>query len=147
MACFAPALPLIGGGRTRFQPVYVADVARAILTCLKTPASQGQTYELAGPEIYSFKQILHYIMDTINCQRPLVTVPFALASLLGAVFELLPTPPLTRDQVKLLKVDNVATLNMPGFAHLDISPTAVEMIVPEYLARYHKTNPASVVRV
>src|SRR5690606_35257339 len=119
IASLAPGLPLIGGGRTLFQPVYVSDVARAILVCLKTPATQGQTYELTGPEVYSFKQILHYIMDTINCQRPLVPLPFAVASVLGAFFELLPVPPLTRDQVRLLRTDNVATLNMPGFAHLD----------------------------
>ncbi len=142
MAAFAPALPLIGGGKSCFQPVYVYDVANAVLSCLSKPQTKGQTYELAGPHVYSFKQILEYIMATAGKKRPLVRIPFAIASLMGLFAEWLPVPPITRDQVRLLKYNNVATAGAQGFAQLGIHPTAVEMVVPEYLARYHKGIPS-----
>lgn len=143
MACFAPALPLIGGGKSRFQPVYVMDIARAVVACLRQDETRGQVYELAGSQVYSFKQILQYILQVTGKHRWLMPLPFALASLIGAVGEWLPVPPLTRDQVRLLKYNNVATPGAPGFAQLGITPTAVEMVVPEYLGRYSKTVPSS----
>jgi NADH dehydrogenase len=143
MAAFAPALPLIGGGHTCFQPVYVMDIARAILACLAKAETKGQTYELAGPQTYSFKQILQYILSITGKKRCLLKLPFGIASVIGTFGELLPVPPLTRDQVRLLKYNNVASADMPGFAQLGITPTAVEMVVPEYLARYRSPNTSS----
>lgn len=136
MAGISPALPLFGGGRTRFQPVYAGDVARAVATCVQAPATAGHTYELGGPKIYTFREILEYIMQLTGRQRLLVPIPFSIASLMGLIGEILPTPPLTRDQVRLLKYDNVVHPSSENFSHLGISPTAVEMIVPEYLGRF-----------
>lgn len=136
MARISPALPLIGGGKTRFQPVFVADVARAVAACVKDPATAGQTYELGGPRVYSFREILEYILAETNRHRPLVNLPFGVASIVGAVGELLPTPVLTRDQVQLLKYDNVVDRDAKTLSSLGIQPMSVEMVVPEYLARY-----------
>lgn len=138
MATLAPALPLIGGGRTRFQPVYVGDVAKAVVACLKNPESQGQIYELGGPQIYSFKEIIEYILRVTGRKRPLVKVPFSVATGMGTVAEILPVPPLTRDQVRLLKHDNVVSPNAKGLASLGINATSIDVVVPEYLARFKK---------
>lgn len=138
MASVSPALPLIGGGKTLFQPVYVADVAKAIDVCLSKNDVKGQIYELGGAHIYSFKQILEYILLLIGKSRILLSLPFPIASLVGCVAEWCPRPQLTRDQVKLLKYNNIVSPNAKSFADLEIVPTAVEMIVPEYLAMFYK---------
>jgi uncharacterized protein YbjT (DUF2867 family) len=137
MASLSPALPLIGGGRTKFQPVYVGDVAQAVVACIEQPDAQGRIYELGGPHIYSFREILAYIQQLIGTRRVRVPLPFMLASLIAPIARYLP-PPLrfSRDQVKLLKTDNVVSHNANGFAQLGIMPTAVEVVVPEYLARF-----------
>ncbi|NBO18683.1 MAG: complex I NDUFA9 subunit family protein [Proteobacteria bacterium] len=137
MAAMAPALPLIGGGGTRFQPVYAGDVAKAVLACLTQGDTMGQTYELGGPNTYSFRDILRYIMDITGRQRPLVPLPLGVASAIGLVGEWMPRPPLTRDQVELLKTDNVVSAGAKTFVHLGLTPTAVEMVVPDYLQRFH----------
>jgi NADH dehydrogenase len=142
MASIAPALPLIGGGKTKFQPVYVGDVAHAIEVCLTEDETRGQIYELGGPHTYSFKQILEYILLITGKSRALVKLPFGVASFIGRLGEFCPTPPLTRDQVKLLKYDNTVNPSLKSFAHLGITPTAVEMIVPEYLSIYNKKTAA-----
>lgn len=136
MACFSPVLPLFGGGKTKFQPVYVGDVARAIATCVQSPYTGGHIYELGGPGVFTFREILEYIMDTIGKERVLAWVPYSIGSLVALVGEVLPRPPLTRDQIRLLKNDNVVSAGAEQFAHLGISPTAVEMVVPDYLDRY-----------
>ncbi len=136
IARLSPALPLIGGGATRFQPVYVGDVADAMTTCLSDPACRGKTYELGGPSVYSFKELLQYLLKQIRRRRLLLPLPFALAELQGAVLQTLPVPPLTRDQVRLLRHDNVVSEGALGLADLGIEPTAVEVIVPTYLERY-----------
>lgn len=136
MASCAPALPLIGGGKTRFQPVYVADVASAVGACLNRTDAQGQIYELGGPQIYTFKEILEMIMRLTGKHRKLVNVPFGMAGVVGTFGELLPRPPLTRDQVQLLKHDNVVSPNTKGFAALGISPASMDVIVPDYLERF-----------
>jgi uncharacterized protein YbjT (DUF2867 family) len=138
MASIAPALPLIGGGHTRFQPVYVGDVADAITSCLMRFDALGQTYELGGPHIYSFREILTYILHTTHTSRPLVNIPMRLAAVMGSFSQLLPRPPLTRDQVELLKYDNIVNDGALTFSDLGIAPKAVEIIVPTYLARFHK---------
>jgi NADH dehydrogenase len=136
MARVLPALPLIGGGRTRFQPAYVGDVAEAIARVLENAATRGRSYELGGPKAYSFKQLLEIMLKEINRRRLLLPLPFPLARLEAAFLELLPKPPLTRDQVRLLERDNVVVPGVLGFADLGIQPTALELVLPTYLARY-----------
>jgi NADH dehydrogenase len=142
MAMLSPALPLIGGGHTRFQPVYVADVAAAIANALKLPEAQGQTYELAGPRTYTFKELMRILLGEIERKRLLVPLPFAVAGLMGAVMQCLPNPQLTLDQVRLLKRDNVAAPGAPGLQNLGIQPTALESVVPTYLDKYRKRGNA-----
>jgi len=145
MAAMSPALPLIGGGVTRFQPVYVGDVAAAIMACLTRPDVAGQVFELGGPHVYSFKDILEYIMKITGQKRMLVPLPLGVASAMGTASECVQwatrgmiKPKLTRDQVRLLKSDNIVSSGAKTFANLGLTPTAVEMVVPEYLARFHK---------
>jgi len=136
MTMLAPALPLIGGGRTRFQPVYVGDVADAVVKAIETPDAAGHTYELGGPKIYSFAELMHLMLDEIGRKRLLLPLPFPIASLMGSVMQCLPNPQLTADQVKLLKRDNVVSEGASGLAALGITPTSVEAILPTYLDRY-----------
>ena len=136
MAATAPALPLIGGGRTRLQPVYVRDVARAALAALEAPDAAGRTYELAGPRVYTFREAMELMLAEVRRRRPLVDLPFPVARLLAGFAELLPVPPLTRDQVALLKADNVASGGAPGLADLGVEATACEIVLPEYLDRF-----------
>jgi uncharacterized protein YbjT (DUF2867 family) len=144
LARFTPVLPLIGGGKTRFQPVYVGDVASALLRLIEDPATAGRTYELGGPHTYSFRELLDLMLREIGRHRMLVSLPFAMARLQGlamevadrATLQLLPPPPLTRDQVRLLERDSVVSPGALTLADLGVQPTAVEMVVPSYLARY-----------
>ncbi len=137
MARLAPALPLIGGGKTRFQPVYVGDVADAAVAALEREDAPGRTFELGGPHVYSFKELLQLLLKTIRRKRLLVPVPWSLAYLQGGVLQLLPDPPLTRDQVKLLEQDNVVSSKARTFKDLGIEePHACEVIIPTYLDRY-----------
>ncbi|MFP6744654.1 MAG: complex I NDUFA9 subunit family protein [Alphaproteobacteria bacterium] len=137
---FMPGLPLIGGGATRFQPVYVGDVAETALRCAGDPATKGRTFELGGPRTYSFRDLLKLMLAEIGRRRLLLPVPFWAASLEALFLELLPVPPLTRDQVAMLKRDNVVAAGASGLADLGITPTAVETIVPSYLARYRSSG-------
>jgi NADH dehydrogenase len=137
MATLLPFLPLVGGGHTKFQPVYVGNVADAVLNALIDPSLAGKTYELGGPRVYSFKQLLEYILAETGRKRALVTLPFGLAALQGTFLQMLPNPPLTRDQVELLKSDNVVSPGALTLADLGIEPTAVETIVPTYLDKFH----------
>lgn len=136
MARMLPALPLVGGGHTRFQPVFVGDVAAAIVAALSSQAARGRTFELGGPSIYSFKELLQLILRETGRRRALIPLPFGLASVQAAFLQLLPKPVLTMDQVKLLKKDNVAAPTAAGLADLGITPTSVEAVVPSYLWRY-----------
>ncbi|MFQ5467536.1 MAG: complex I NDUFA9 subunit family protein [Kiloniellaceae bacterium] len=136
MAKFSPVLPLIGGGGTRFQPVYVGDVAEAIARALNSPKAAGQTYELGGPKVYTFKELMELILREIRRKRLLVPVPFALANMQAAFLEYLPVPPLTRDQVRMLRHDNVVSPGAAGLPDLGIAPTSIEVIAPTYLERH-----------
>ena len=138
LARFLPALPLIGGGHTRFQPVYVGDVADAVVAALDLAEAPGRIYELGGPEVLTFRQLMELTLREIQRRRLLVTVPFALASLEATFLELLPKPPLTRDQVKLLRRDNAVAPGMPGLVDLGITPTAMELVLPFYLDRFRR---------
>ncbi|MGF1631480.1 MAG: complex I NDUFA9 subunit family protein [Kiloniellaceae bacterium] len=136
MARFSPALPLIGGGATRFQPVYVGDVAQAVVRALTDPACRGKVYELGGPKVYSFRELMELLLKVIGRKRALVSLPFALARLQATFLELLPQPPLTRDQVTLLRHDNVVSPGALTLKDLGIEATAPEAVIPSYLERY-----------
>jgi uncharacterized protein YbjT (DUF2867 family) len=136
MAQLSPALPLIGGGHTRFQPVYVGDVADSFLRVIETEEPRGRTYELGGPRVYTFKQLMVLLLRELGRKRLLVPVPFPMASLLALFAELVPGKPLTRDQVRLLRRDNVVSPGARGLADLDVPPTAVEAVLSTYLERY-----------
>lgn len=136
LARLLPALPLIDGGRTRFQPAYVDDVAEAIVKAGLDPHCRGKTYELGGPRIYSFKELLELLLKEIQRRRLLLPLPGGLASLQATLLELLPKPPLTRDQLRMLQRDTVVSEGALGFADLGIQPTAIEAILPTYLDRY-----------
>jgi uncharacterized protein YbjT (DUF2867 family) len=137
LARLLPVLPLIGGGRTRLQPVYVEDVAEAIARILADPGTAGRTYELAGPTVYTLRELFIIALRITGKRRLLVPVPFAAAKVQARLFELLPNPPLTSGQVDLLKADNVASGTLPGLRELNIPPKAIEVIVPTYLGRSH----------
>ena len=132
----SPALPLIGGGKTRFQPVYVGDVANAIVAGLEQADAAGRTFDVGGPKTYSFEELLRYMLDVIGRRRMLVKIPFGVAALQARFLELLPVPPLTRDQLELLKTDNVVSEDALTLSDLGIEPTPIELVVPSYLARH-----------
>jgi len=137
MTRLSPFLPLIGGGTTRFQPVYVGDVADAALSALDRPEAAGQTYELGGPRIYSFAELMRLMLREIDRPTfPLVSIPFGLASLQAAILEHLPGKLLTRDQVLLLKRDNIVQAGARTIQDLGITPTAPEVILQSYLERF-----------
>ena len=138
LATVSPMLPLIGGGETRFQPVYVGNVADAVMRCLDDPATAGRTYELGGPKIYTFRALMELLLAEIRRKRLLIEIPFGLASLQARLMAILPNPPLTADQVELLKRDNVVSTGALTLATLGITPTAVEAILPTYLDRFRK---------
>jgi uncharacterized protein YbjT (DUF2867 family) len=130
-----PVVPIIGGGRTRLQPVYVEDVAQAIVRLLADPETASRTYELAGPGVYTLRELVGFVLRIMNKHRLLVPVPFTVAEIQARLFEFLPSPPLTTGQVDLLRLDNLASGALPGFRELDIQPKALEEIVPTYIGR------------
>ena len=144
MANISPALPLIGGGATRFQPVYAGDVGAAVAAALADPLASGRTYELGGPGVYTFRQLLQLMLRETHHRRALIPVPFPLARIMGGAGDLqaklLPflAPQITTDQVALLQRDNVADPALPGLAQLGVEPTALEAILPTYLWKYRK---------
>ena len=136
LAANAPALPLIGGGMTRFQPVYVGDVADAVMACLDDPATKGQVFELGGPQVLTFKELMQLTMTHARRKRFLIPIPWPIAKVQAAVLGLLPKPLLTTDQLKQLRVDNVVADGARGLLDLSIEPTAVEVVLPNYLKQY-----------
>ena len=126
----SPVLPLIGGGTTKFQPVFVDDIAAGLLELLKRPETTGKTYEFAGTRVYSFMVLLELLLSALNRQCVLIPIPFALAEMQAGLLELLPNPPLTRDQVRLLKTDKVVGEVEPTLGDLGIQPWPLE----EFLA-------------
>lgn len=142
MAKFSPALPLLGGGHTKMQPVYVDDVADAVCTALEDTSTQGKTYELGGPTVYSFKELMQIVLDETQRKRILAPIPWSIARLQGRILGLLPAPLLTLDQVRMLETDNVvseaATSQNRTIEDLGITPKSVEAIVPGYLWMYRR---------
>lgn len=136
MARFIPVLPLIGGGETKFQPVFVGDVADAAIKCLENRATQGQVYQLGGPEQANFKEIYERLFEYTGRKRLLMTLPYPIAKMQAGLLNLLPVPPLTPDQVESLKSDSVVTDGAAGFADLGIKPTAMDVVLPHYLETY-----------
>jgi NADH dehydrogenase len=139
LARFTPILPLIGGGRTKFQPVYAGDVADAVMAALADPDARGKTFELGGPGVYSFRELLDIMLREVNRKRWLAPLPWGIAKLQAAFLELLPSPLLTRDQVELLKTDNI--IRDPSaltLRDLGVTPTALELILPTTLDRFRK---------
>lgn len=136
MSVVMPFLPLIGGGHTKFQPVYVGDVAQAVLACTLDSQTAGRTYELGGPEILTFREILTRLGEETGRKKCLVSLPWPVAYLKGCVLGMLPAPLLTADQVVSLKTDNTVSRDALTLSDLGILPTAMECVVPAYLARY-----------
>ncbi len=129
----APVLPLFGRGRTRLQPVFVGDVAEACVKALADPATKGGVYELGGPRAYPYKALIELVLAQVARQRLLVPVPFLVWDALAALMAVLPDPPLTRDQVKLMRRDNVVQAKALTLQDLGIAPTAVEEVLPGYV--------------
>ena len=153
LARMLPVLPLIGGGKTKFQPVFVGDVAEAIACAVEGKVAGGRIYELGGPEVKSFRELIAYICEVTGRKRLLATLPFPLARLQARILEIVDTLTLgllpnelklTRDQVTLLESDNVvsAAAQAEGrdFAGLGITPTSIEAVVPSYLWRFRKAG-------
>ena len=138
IAIMSPVLPLIGGGDTRFQPVYVGDVADAVIKCLEDRTTAGRTYELGGLKIYTLRELLELLLHEIRRQRWFINLPFELAEFQAKLMAILPNPPITPDQVELLKGDNVVSPGALTLATLGIAPTAVEAILPTYLDRFRR---------
>ena len=141
---FTPALPLIGGGETMFEPIFVGDVAEAVARIIDKGHADARTYELGGPEILSFKSLMQFTLDTIGRKRLLVPVPWAIARIQGLVLGALPKPLLTADQVELLKTDNTvsdaARRERRTLEGLGITARSIQAVVPSYLYRYRKAG-------
>ena len=134
LARLLPALPLIGGGSTRLQPISVEDVADAISSILSDPRTVGRTYELAGPKVYTLHELVSMTLQLMGKRRLLVPIPFAVAEVQARLFEFLPNPPLTTGQVDLLKTDNVASGVLADVQDLGIQPRTVEEVIPTYIS-------------
>lgn len=135
MAALLPIMPVVSGG-TRFQPVYVGDVADAVIAAIDLPAARGVTYELGGPRVMTMREVLKYVLEVTRRRRPLIDMPAGLMAFQAGLLEKLPNKPLTRDQLLLLARDNVVGTGMPDLAALGIVPKAVEAVVPAYLTRF-----------
>jgi uncharacterized protein YbjT (DUF2867 family) len=144
LARMSPFLPLVGGGETKFQPVFVGDVADAIAKAVDGEAKGGTTYELGGPEVMSFRELMELTLEQIGRKRLLLPLPFGIARMQAFFFEMMPKPMLTRDQVKMLERDNVvsaeAAREQRTLEGLGINPTAMRAILPGYLWRYRKAG-------
>jgi NADH dehydrogenase len=134
-----PVYPMFGRGRTRLQPAYVEDVAELIARVLQRTDAPPATFECAGPRAYSYEQLLRAVARQAGLKPVLIPVPFAVWHGLARLAEMLPSPPVTRNQVELMEADNVPSLEMPGFGDLAISPRSVEEILREILSDRYRT--------
>ena len=130
------SIDCFGDGGCKFQPVYVGDVAQAMFDSVSRPETRGETYELGGPQVYSFKELMELILKVTERKKLLMPVPLAVASFEALFLQFLPKPLLTPDQVALMECDNVLSDDAQGFAALDIQPTPAEAILPTYLHRF-----------
>jgi len=136
LARISPALPLIGGGKTKFAPVYCVDVGQAIAKTLELKNTTPKIYELAGPEIYSFKELMKILLKEIKKKRFLINIPFNFAKFQSYFLQILPKPILTPDQVELLKYDNIASGDYPNLKDLGVKGKTIHSILPEYIYRF-----------
>ena len=135
---FLPFLPMIGGGQTKFQPIYVGDVAKAIATILETEEIDNKIYELGGAEIFTFQQLMNILLKEIQKRRFLIPIPFSIAKFMARILQLFPKPLITTDQIEMLKEDNVVSNNYGTLLDLNIEPTTIESILPHYIYRFRK---------
>jgi uncharacterized protein YbjT (DUF2867 family) len=144
MSRLAPALPLVGGGHTRMQPVFAGDVADGIAKAVDGALKSGTTYEFGGPDAYTFKALMEFVLATVERRRLLLPIPFGLMKAQAAVLQFLPKPPITPDQVELLRYDNVvsddAKRDGRTLEGIGIIPESIEAVVPSYLWRFRKTG-------
>jgi uncharacterized protein YbjT (DUF2867 family) len=142
MSRFSPVLPLVGGGNTAFQPIYVTDVAEAVAKSVEGKVARGRIYEIGGPDVLTFKNCLEILLKTIDRKPTLLPIPFGIASLIGSIASMVPfiAPPLTVDQVTLLKSDNIVSAKAQAEGRtlqaFGIEPTSVEAVLPSYVVRY-----------
>lgn len=136
MAMIAPALPLVGGGHNLMQPVYIGDVAEAVMKSLNDEATDGQIYELGGPSQYSFKRLMEMTREAVDRRVALVSIPAFAMKLPATLFSVLPNPPITNDQLKQLGEDNIVSGDMPGFNALGITPQPAEAHIAHFLAQF-----------
>lgn len=136
IAQLSPFIPLIGAGKTKFQPIYVNDIAHFVGACLLNEETKSQIFELGGPKIYTFKELMIQMLHDINHQNKFISIPFSMAKFLSYILQFFPGKPLTPDQVNLLKYDNICSGNFPGLSNLNTHPTPLEIITPTYLSRY-----------
>ena len=144
MSRLAPALPLVGGGHSRMQPVFAGDVADGIAKAVDGALKPGTTYEFGGPDAYTFKELMEFVLATVERRRLLLPIPFGLMKAQAAVLQFLPKPPITPDQVELLRYDNVvsddAKRDGRTLEGIGIIPESIEAVVPSYLWRFRKTG-------
>lgn len=137
-------LPLIGGGQTKFQPVYVGDVAAAVAAVADGMGAAGTVYELGGPEVATFEELMKRMLHVIERKRLLVPVPWPVAGFMGSILGLLPNAPLSADQVALLREDNVvsaaAERDARTLAGLGVTASGMHAILPSYLKRFRRTG-------
>ena len=138
LARVLPVLPLYGGGKTRFQPVYVGDVASAVVSALADASAVGETYELGGPAVYTFAELMKIVLEQTRRRRLLIPVPFAVGQIQAAFLGMLPKPPMTRDQLLSLKTDHVVSDEALTLADLGVQPTTLAAILPTYLRRHRR---------
>ena len=138
LAQFSPALPLVGGGKTKFAPIYVGDVAKAITKSLKLKNFEPEIYELGGPENYSFKQLMEILLTEIKKKRFLINIPYGVAKLQSYFLQMFPNPILTSDQVEMLKYNNIVSGEHLTLKDLDIKPTSIQSILPKYIYRFRE---------
>jgi len=136
MALISPFIPLINKGLTKFQPVSVLDVAKAIETVILYKAHIGNTYNLAGPEVYTFKEIISLILESIEKEKLYINISFPLAKFIAIFTMFLPNAPITLDQVILLESDNIIQPKSKGFKELGIEPSSMKVMIKKYLMRY-----------
>ena len=140
LAEFFPFLPLIGGGLTYFQPIYVGDIAKSIVAVLEKEKINNNIYELGGPQTFTFKELMEILLKQIKKKRFLVPIPFSFAKFQAKILQLLPKPLLTTDQVEMLKYDNIVTNKYPTLKDLKINPKTIESVLPSYICRCRKVG-------
>ena len=135
-AKISPVIPLIGGGKTKFAPIYCVDVGKAIAKALELKNKETKIYELGGPKNYSFRELMEILLNLIKKKRLFINIPFNIAKFQSYFLQMLPNPVLTVDQVELLKYDNIVSGNYPALKDLGIEGKTIESVLPEYIYRF-----------